>query len=505
MKLRILLCVGLLGAVAYSCSDDELTQLNPNQVTPENFFQTDGDLEAAVLSGYGTLRSQHIAARHYFFLNDLMDDNHIGTSALQIAPELVRGQQVPASIHIRQLFDALYDLVHRTNTALDGIAANTTVDDDRKTVLEAEARFLRGWAYNEIATLWGGAPIYTKRNVSLDDFAPRSSREEVFALAQSDLRFAADKLPTDRPGSEIGRADRGSSLGFLARSLMQSGDVAGAKTALQSIVDLNKYELLENFGDNFTEENAFLGEALFEIIYAANGGYNWSDSGDGTNTRSIRAQEYGPSWRNVIPTSAALAAFPAEALGASYTDPRLLETVIFEGQEYANGTETLTINPNSPPVQYGSDEVFANFYKYGLYYKENPGGYRETNANFILMRYADVLLLLAEAEARTNGDLSKARDLINQVRARAGAPLLNEAGIANGTADEIMQAVVNEREVELMSEQVRSRDLRRWDAAGIVDAEAILGYSEDKFLLPIPEDEITNNPMIGLGDQNPGY
>lgn len=238
---------------------------------------------------------------------------------------------------------------------------------------------------------------------------------------------------------------------------------------------------------------------------AANGGYNWSDSGDGTNTRSIRAQEYGPSWRNVIPTSAALAAFPAEALGASYTDPRLLETVIFEGQEYANGTETLTINPNSPPVQYGSDEVFANFYKYGLYYKENPGGYRETNANFILMRYADVLLLLAEAEARTNGDLSKARDLINQVRARAGAPLLNEAGIANGTADEIMQAVVNEREVELMSEQVRSRDLRRWDAAGIVDAEAILGYSEDKFLLPIPEDEITNNPMIGLGDQNPGY
>ncbi len=505
MKLRLFLLLGLLGVVTYACNEEDLTQLNPNSVTPENYFTTAGELEAAVLSGYATLRAQHLTARHYFFLNDLMDDHHIGTSALQIAPELVRGQQVAASPHIREMFDALYDLVHRENTALDGIAANETVDEDVKRALEAEAKFLRGWAYNEIATLWGGAPIYTTRNVSLGDFKPRSSREEVFAIAQSDLRFAVDNLLPDRPDGEIGRATKGAAMGFLARSLLQSGNVTEAKTVLQGIVDLNKYALLDNFGDNFTEENAFLGEALFEVIFAQNGGYNWSDSGDGTNTRSIRAQEYGPSWRNVVPTAAVLAAFPAEALGDSYTDPRLSETLIFEGQEYANGTETLQINPNSPPVKYGENEVYVNFYKYGVYYKENPGGYRETNANFILMRYADVLLLLAEAEARTSGDLQKARDLINQVRARAGAPLLDEAGIANGNANEIMDAVVHEREVELVGEQVRSRDLRRWHTAGIVNAEQILGYAENKFLLPIPEEEITNNPMIGLEDQNPGY
>jgi hypothetical protein len=505
MKFQFLLLLGLLSIGTYSCSEDDLTQLNPNLVTPENYFNTAGELEAAVLSGYGTLRAQHLTARHYFFLNDLMDDHHIGTSALQIAPELVRGQQVPASIHIRQLFDAYYDLVHRENTALDGIYANETVDEDIKRRLEAEARFLRGWAYNEIATLWGGAPIYTTRSVSLEDFQPRSPREEVFAIAQSDLRFAVDNLPVDRPDGEIGRADKGAAMGFLARSLMQSGDVAAAKTVLQGIVDLDKYKLLENFGDNFTEENAFLGEALFEVIFAPNGGYNWSDSGNGTNTRSIRAQEYGPNWRNVVPTSAVMEAFPAEALGDPYTDPRLSETIIFEGQSYANGTETLQINPNSPPEEYGDDEVFANFYKYGLYYKQNPGNYRETDANFILMRYADVLLLLAEAEARTNGDLQKARDLINQVRERAGAPTLDEAGVDNGTAEEVLDAVINERELELVGEQVRSRDLRRWHAAGIVDAEQILGYAEEKFLLPIPEEEITNNPMIGLEDQNSGY
>jgi hypothetical protein len=286
---------------------------------------------------------------------------------------------------------------------------------------------------------------------------------------------------------------------------MQSGDVEAAKPVLQAIVNSGDYELLDDFGANFTEENHFLGEALFEVIYADVGGYNWSDSGNGTNSRSVRAQEYGPSWRNVVPTTDALEAFSATALGDPFDDPRRAETVIFEGDPYAGGTETLTINPNSPPATYGGEDRFANFYKYGVYYKENPGGFRLTTSNFLLMRYSDVLLLLAEAEARTNGDLQKARDLINQVRERAGVPSLDEAGIPNGSANEVMEAVIAEREVELMSEQVRSRDLRRWDDAGIVDAEAILGYSEDKFLLPIPQDEITNNPMINQEDQNPGY
>ncbi len=506
MKLRALSFLVLFLCLSYGCDEEDLTQLDPNRVVPENFFETQEQLEAAVFSGYATLRSQHLTARHYFFIHDLMDDHHIGTSALQIAPELVRGQQVAASIHIQQLFDALYDMVHRTNTALDGIATNESVDASTRTLLEAEAKFLRGWAYNEIGTLFGGAPLYTSRNDDLEDFLPRSPRGEVFDLAQSDLSFAAQNLPVTRPDNEIGRATRGAALGFLARSLMQSQDVAEAKTALQQIVDLNEYSLLENFGANFTEENAFLGEALFEIIFSQNGGYNWSDSGDGANTRSIRAQEYGPSWRNVVPTSAVLNAFAAEELGDAYTDPRRSETVIFEGDAYGPmDSLTLEINYNSPPAIYGGEEVYANFYKYGVYYKEAPGGYRETNANFILMRYADVLLLLAEAEARTNGDLQKARDLINQVRNRAGVPELDEAGIANGTADEILQAVISEREVELVSEQVRSRDLRRWDEAGILDAEAILGYTEQKFLLPIPQEEITNNPMITQADQNPSY
>ena len=505
MKFKLFIALALLFTVSHSCDEEDLNQLDPNRVVPESFFETEDQLVSSVVSGYATLRSQPLTARFYYFVHDLMDDHHIGTSALQISPELVRGQQVASNIHITAVFDALYDMVHRMNTTLDGIDANTTVEDSTKTTLIAEARFLRGWAYAEIAYMWGGAPIYTTRGLSLADYAPRSSAEAVYEQAQGDLRFATENLPDSRPDGESGRATKGAALGFLARSLMQQNKVEEAKPVLEQIVALGQYQLLDNFGDNFIEENDFLGEALFEINFSPTGGFNWGDSGDGLDSRSARTQEYGPSWRNVVPTAALLNAFAAEELGDSFTDPRRAETVIFEDESYANGTETLSINENSPPIDFNGQEVYANLYKYGVYYKENPGGFRLTDHNFILMRYADVLLLLAEAEVRTDGDLERARDLVDQIRERAGAPSLDESDISTDNADDLLQAIIDEREVELVSEQVRSRDLRRWHAAGIVDAESILGYSVEKFLLPIPQNEIINNVNILPADQNPGY
>ncbi|MEO0731932.1 MAG: RagB/SusD family nutrient uptake outer membrane protein [Bacteroidota bacterium] len=508
MNLRIPLLLGLIFFLSYSCQEEDLTQLDPNRVVPESFFETAEQLDAAVISGYATMRAQHLTLRHYYMMYDMLDDQHMPTSANQIAPEFRVGQQTSSSRHVRELYDALYDLVHRMNTALDGIAANTTVDAAIKTEFEAEAKALRGWAYNEIATLWGGAPIYTTRALSTSDYQPRASREAVFAQAQSDLRFAADNLAEERT---LGRFNKGSARGFLARSLMQSGDIPEAKTVLQQIVDMNRYVLLDNFQENFIEENDFRGEALFEVIFAPNGGYNWDDSGDsgwgGGSSRSARAQEYGPFWRNVVPSQELIDMIPHVDKGDAFTDPRWNETIILNGATYGDdGQFTLDINANSGPINFAGTDILANFYKYGVYYKnEAVPGFTLTASNLILMRYADVLLLLAEAEARTNGDLGKARDLINQVRARVGAPLMDEAGIANGTADEIVQAVVNERALELVSEQVRGRDLRRWHAAGILNAEAILGYAEERFLLPLPLDEIINNPMINQEDQNPGY
>ncbi|MEM9259045.1 MAG: RagB/SusD family nutrient uptake outer membrane protein, partial [Bacteroidota bacterium] len=309
-----------------------------------------------------------------------------------------------------------------------------------------------------------------------------------------------------RAGDNLGRATRGAALGILGRSYMQAGNLSAAKTALEAVVNLNKYELNENFYTTFEEENDFTPESIFEVVYAPIGDYNWNaGTGDGTNAKSVRAQEYGLSWRNVTPASNIINAFENEIAGDAFTDPRLGLTAIFEGESYAGGTETMTINANGPMMDYHGEQRFVNWYKYSVYYKENPGGYRTTTTNFIVMRYADVLLLLAEIEAR-EGDLGAARAYINQIRDRVGIPNIEDSRIPSGTQDEVLMAVVHEREVELASEQVRGRDLKRWHEAGLLNMGDFKScFTEKDLLFPVPLQELITNPNINQEDQNPGY
>lgn len=500
MKSRVLLLLGLVFLVAYSCSEDDLVQLDPNRVTPESFFETEGQLESAVLSAYASIRSGQAVGRFYYFLHDLRGDAHMPTSAcFEDAALMARGGAVTSNGMIGGYWQQLYRIIHRANTALDGIAANETVDEGVKNQLAAEARFLRGWAYMELATLWGGVPIYTSRVTNPEGSAPRSSVEETWAQAESDFNFAADNLPTEWDASNQGRATRGAALGMLGRSHMQQNELAEAKSAFEELMGLNIYALNDEFLASFTEENAFLPENIFEVVFAQIGDYNWNGNGDGTNARSVRAQEYGPSWRNVVPNTKLANAFEEN-------DPRRYQTVILEGEAFADGSETLAINFNSDPIMFNGEETYGNFYKYGVYYKQNPGGYRTTNTNFVLMRYADVLLHMAEIEARS-GSLDAARGYINQIRQRAGVSDIEESDIPSTTQDEVIRAVQRERFVELASEQVRSRDMDRWRAAGILPAEEEHFYftANKHELLPIPLQEIQTNPSVSSSDQNPGY
>ena len=506
MKLKAILLLGLVSL--FGCSEENLTRLDPGRVVPENYFQNEQQIESAILSAYSTLRSGPLVSRWYFFINDMRDDQHMPTSSLTILLSIPGGNASPQDNEMREHWTALYLMIHRANTALDGIAANTTVSEEAKNTLAGEARFLRGWAYNELATLWGGVPIYTSRLTTLEGFQPRSTREEAFAQAQSDLQFAAENLPETRNADQLGRATRGAALGFLARSYMETDNLDAAKAALESVVSSGQYSLVDNFGDLFTEENAFTSESLFEVVYAPIGDYNWNGfgTGDGSDSKSVRAQEYGKAWRNVAPTADLVNLYENELAGCDYTDPRLRETVIFDGDTYANGTEVFDdARPNSPAINYQGTPTNASFYKYEVYYKLNPGEFYTSTTNYILMRYADVLLLLAEIEAR-QGNLEAAREYANQVRERAGVPNLEESCVPNDTQEELIKAIVDERGKELASEAIRARDLRRWDRYGVIDAADYLDYWSDReLLLPIPFQEITTNTEISQADQNPGY
>ena len=320
----------------------------------------------------------------------------------------------------------LYRMVHFSNTTIEGIDNNTDLDEATLNSLRAEARFLRGWAYNELATHYGAVPLYKQRVLSPDGGLGKSSEAEVLDFAQEDLSYAAANLPESWGDADKGRATKWSAMGILARSYMQQNELENAKSILLDIVNSGRFSLQDRFGANFEEENNFLPETLFEIVYSSVGDFNWDGEGTGKNEKSVRAQEYGPTWHNVQPSAQLIEAFAWKQCGDSYTDPRLKQTVIFKGDTLVTG-DILNQNVNGQSFDICGRSVYASTYKYGVYYKELPGAYRTTNTNLIIMRYADVLLLLAEVEAR-GGDAAKARTLVNQVRARAGAPSLEDSG-----------------------------------------------------------------------------
>ena len=501
MKSKLIIVLGVLAAV-YACQEEDLDQFDPNSVTPDRYFQLEEEIDAGLYAAYSVLQSQNLGSRLYYYLNDLRGGELMGTDALiGSLPRFVSGSSLATDGEVDGYWTALYRIVHYSNTTIAGIDRNELLPDSVLTPLRGEARFLRGWAYNELATHYGGVPLYDSVVASVNDAQPRATEAEAFDFAQADLAAAAEVLPLSRPEGDRGRATRGAALAFLGRSHMQENDLDAAKAALEQVVALGRYELNDDYGMLFTEENSFLSESIFEIVFAPFGDFDWGAAGDAADSKTVRAQEYGPVWHNVQPSAFIVGAYANEDCGDSYTDPRLRENIVFRGDTIANGGGVYAPNANGSTVSYCTGDVYPGVYKYGVMYKEVPPGYRTATTNLILIRYADVLLLLAEIEAR-QGNSDAAREYLNRVRSRVGVPPVEDTEFA----DDLVRAVQQERTVELAFEQVRFRDAKRWNDAGILPGELqIPGFEPNERVLPIPQREITNNPNISPGDQNPGF
>lgn len=490
--------------LAAACQEENLLKQDPNSTTLENFFGLESQFNEALFAGYSVMQGQHLGSRTYYFLNDLRGGEVQTTgAAIGSLPRLSNGSSLPSDGELSQYWRALYEVVHHANTTLGGVERNTTLSDSTLRQIEGEARFLRGWAYNELATHYGGVPLYAAVVGGYSDTQPRSSESESLDFAQDDLQFASETLPVAWSEGLRGRATRGAALAILARSHMQQDDLAAAEEALDALFEIDRYALVDNYGDLFTEENSFLSESIFEIVFAEFGGFDWSQNGQNPASRTVRAQEYGPAWFNVQPTPPLIDAFRNEDCGDSYTDARLAENLIFSGAPIGRGNNTGVFRPRGGySLDYcGNEGVRPGVYKYGVYYKEAPGGFRLSLHNLIIARLADMYLLKAEIAARSGND-EVARDFINRVRTRVGNPPVGETEFA----DDLVRAAQHERTVELAFEQIRFRDIKRWRDAGILPPEYEFDYFQpaDR-VLPIPEQEINANPQLTEADQNDGY
>lgn len=502
----------LLLGLAVGCNEKSLDQLNPNAVTTDSYFQNDVQIRSAVNGVYAALQSTNLVAREWFFTHDLRSDDVAAGGGQLETPrnQLLLGVHSTDNSLVSSVWTGAYRIIHRANVVVDKAAVAKALTASVATQAVGEAKFLRAWAYFELVSMWGGVPLYKNYVTSVAGSLPRASEGDVYAFIIADLKAAQDALPATYDAANQGRATKGAAQMLLARVYMQQGDYTNAKTELQKIISSGTYGLVDEYNDNFTEEGEFNKESIWEVNFLPSGGnFNWNGDGDGTAgaEETVRTQEYsGIGWRNIIPSNSLLAEFERPSKGDAKLDPRYAKSVYTTGDKYNKDQTILTDeiqNGNSSTVDGKVQKV--SWRKFTLMYK--AGTSTTGGINQRIMRYAETLLSMAECENEL-GNLTSAVSYLNMVRSRPSVsmPAYPTANYPVSTKDQVFTAIVHERRIELNGEEIRNRDILRWRKLGKLKTEPIAYFQKGKHeLLPIPQQEIDNNPNVGLKGQNPGY
>lgn len=510
MKNKFLLSGVLFLGLMAGCQESDLDKLNPNGVTVDTFYKNGAELSSAVNAVYAMAKANALTSREWFFLQDLRSDDVAAGGGQLETPrnQLLLGSHDTGNSVMGAVWQGFYRLIHRANVVLDLSEKVTDIPAADKARLLAEARFLRAWSYFDLVTMWGGVPLYKSYVTSVEGSLPRSTEKEVYDFIIADLKAAAEALPATYNADNQGRATKGAAQMLLARVYLQQADYTNAKVELQKIITSGTYSLVDEFSDNFIEETEFNKESIFEInFFPAGGNYNWDADGNGATagTETVRTQEYSAiGWRNVIPSNSLLNEFEKTATG---TDPRFAKSFYVTGDKYNLDKNVLTDaaqNGNSSVVDGKTMKV--SWRKFSLMYKTDQT-FLTGGINQRIMRYAETLLAMAEVENEI-GSITEAVKYLNMVRARKSVamPAYPTAAYPVSTKDQVFAAIMHERRVELSGEQIRNRDILRWRKAGKLKTEPFTYFQKNKHeLLPIPQQEVDNNPKIEPTDQNPGY
>ena len=512
MKRHYFLACALLFGLTTGCDDKDLNQLNPNAVTTESYFKNDAQIRSATNGIYAATQSTNLVAREWFFTQDLRSDDVAAGGGQLETPrnQMLTGVHDTGNSLVSAVWQGAYRVIHRANVVIDKTAAATGLTPSVATQATGEAKFLRAWSYFELVSLWGGVPLYKNYVTSLAAAAPRSPEADVYAFIVADLKAAQEALPATYDAANQGRATKGAAQMLLARVYMQQGDYASAKTELQKVISSGTYQLVDEYSDNFIEETEFNKESIWEVNFLPSGGtFNWNADADGASAgeETVRTQEYsGIGWRNIIPSNSLLAEFEKTSKGDAKTDPRYAKSVYTTGDKFNKDQNVLTdALQNGFSSMVDGKEQKISWRKFTLMYK--AGVSTTGGINQRIMRYAETLLAMAECENEL-GNLASAVTYLNMVRARPSVamPAYPTANYAVSNKDQVLTAIMHERRVELNGEEIRNRDILRWRKQGKLKTEPFAYFQKGKHeLLPIPQQEIDNNPNVGVKGQNPGY
>jgi starch-binding outer membrane protein, SusD/RagB family len=443
--------------IASGCSKNFLNLTPISNANVNSFYKTAADINNAVIAAYSMNKGIFI-------------DNLVSTSQL----DEVRSDNTMDDPRVDNFtndngaewwywsWDQCYRAIYASNVVIEK-APGVNMDTVLRNQYIAEAMFLRAIAYFELVQNYGDVPVVTSTPKSLSASAvnvKRNTVAEVYALIVSDLLFAAQNLPAKYSASaEIGRATSGAANGLLGKVYLTMGDVTDAKTILTTLVNSGLYQLLPTYSAVFDINSRNSAESLFELQFTEN-----------TDPSPLESSFASPA-----------AGIPGG--GYYYNQPTPDFVNSFEaGDPRKNVSMGIDANGNYYCTKF-NDPAMTSF--------------GNSSHPFPILRYADVLLLLAEAD----GESQAAYDLINQVRTRATLPPISAA-----TPGTFIEKLLHERRSEFGFEDQRWHDLLRLGVAiQVMNAQlAPAGVTLDSHNLldPISETTLAANPNLV---QNPGY
>ncbi|MGZ4061262.1 MAG: RagB/SusD family nutrient uptake outer membrane protein [Bacteroidia bacterium] len=408
----------------------------------------------------------------------------------------------PTAQFANELWTAYYgDLIYKCNIVLQQVAQDSSgTAESVKASAMGEARFLRGYAYFTLVRLFGNIPIIDTVLDIKNTVVPQSDPATVYAFIEQDLQYAAANLPVSYDPKFIGRVTKGAANGLLAKVYLYEKKWQQALDAANLVITSGQYDLSTPYEKIFTQEGENSKESIFEVQCYADANHPTDygcQYGDIQGVRGVGSQDLGWGFND-----------PSHQLHLAYEsgDPRINSTILF----------VPTPQPTVFGETFGRPESNDSMYNMKVYLGNDPAtrnriggleGQHGWSINVRLLRYADVVLMYAEA-ANELGQTSEALDKLNAVRRRARGTADSTQvlpPITSTSQAQLRSAIWHERRIELAMEHERFFDIVRW---GI--AETVLHFAgkynykagRDE-LLPIPQAQIDLSQ--GVLHQNPGY
>lgn len=489
-KPAITLAIGAFMVV--SCSDDfvDVESLDENS---ETFFNSEQDYQDALIGAYDLLQASYINV----LLGEIASDNTLagGESAIDVPgiQEIDNMTHNPVNANLRDVWSWMFAGVNRANFILE--FRDRTDFEGRENVL-AQATFLRAYYYFELVKFFGDVPLAVDERLLFGDenTVDRTPVSIIYEQLEADLAFASENLPLVQ--EETGRVTRGAAQSLLGKILLYQGKFNEAAEILDQVITSGTYSLVDSPFDIFENDNENNSESVFEIQYTdlEGAGFDCLQCSEGNvavgfqGIRNYNGPLFESGFSFSVPTAEV---FNLYTEGDTRRDAYILDILAFaEANSDFNNGGGVTF-----------DEGFEHTGFFNRKYlprqgDSNIGDQNLTNPNnYRAIRYADVLLMAAEAHNKaTPSNDAAAQEYLNEVRERASLPPTS----ATGTVLE--EAIFQDRRLELVGEGHHFFDLVRTGRA----ASEIDGFTTEKnelFPIPVIEIQLAGNRW----EQNQGY